>query len=90
MLTTGFYQTVHYVFNANDTSFGPYRGSVIKEESQPDVFEQLAAVNLYVLSGGRDFSPRFSKDFDPQNIDLASTISLPPAVPIDIDIDIKH
>ena len=39
-------------FNANDPSFGPFRGSVIKEESQPDGIEQLAAANLYVLSGG--------------------------------------
>ena len=76
-------------FNTNDPSFGPYRGSVIKEEPQPDSIEQLAAVNLYVLGGGRDFSPRFVTDFDPQNIDLTSTNSLSTAVPMDIDIDVK-
>ena len=59
-------------FNANDPSFGPYRGSVIKMESQPDGIEQLAAANLYVLSGGQDFSPGFVTDFEPQHIDLAS------------------
>ena len=76
-------------FNTNDSSFSPYRGPIIKEESQPDGIKQLAAANLYVLSGGHDFSPRFSTDFNPQNIDLASTISLPPAVPMDIDVDVK-
>ena len=76
-------------FKANDPSFGPYRGSVIKEESQSNSIKQLAAANLYVLSGGREFSPRFSTDFDPQNSNLASTISLPLAVPMDIDVDVK-
>ena len=40
------------LFNANDPSFGPFRGSVIKEEFQPDGIEQLDAANLYVLNGG--------------------------------------
>ena len=75
-------------FNKNDPSFGTHGGPFIKEESQLDGIKQLAAANLYVLSGGHDFSPKFVLDFEPQNIFLLQPFHYLQNS-MDIDVNIK-